>query len=140
MKQFIVLLAILPLMLGLLMQVGLAQSNFALTVRAESIARDCREAAADEGGFSDALRAEAAARLADVSGVSPGELSVAADETPDSEGRLSYRFGIPIRRLTATPALFGVKKGANTGTYILEGTVHARTEEEPPATDDEIDE
>ncbi|MDR2163678.1 MAG: hypothetical protein LBO70_07055, partial [Clostridiales Family XIII bacterium] len=64
MKQFIVLLAALPLMLGLLMQIGLSQSNFALTVRAESIVRDYREAAADAGGFSDALRTEAAMRLA----------------------------------------------------------------------------
>jgi hypothetical protein len=130
MKQFIVLLAVLPLMLGLLMQIGLAQSAFAVTVRAESIVRDCREAAADEGGFTDALRVEAKARLADVTGVPPGDISVAADETPDGEGRLRYRFDIPIRRLMAAPALFGVEGSKNSGVYVIEGEVRARTDTE----------
>ncbi|MDR1495779.1 MAG: hypothetical protein LBS67_02515 [Clostridiales Family XIII bacterium] len=130
MKQFIALLAILPLILGLLMQIGLAQGNFALTVRAESIARDCREAAADAGGFSEALRTEAASRLARAAGVSPGEISVAADEDPTADGSLRYRFEIPIRRLVAAPALFGVKSDKNSGVYVIEGTIRARADEE----------
>jgi hypothetical protein len=126
MKQFIVLLAILPLMLGLLMQTGLAQGNFALTVRAESIVRDAREAAADAGGFTDGLRAETAARLADIAGVPPGDIAVTADGAPGADGVLRYRFGIPIRRLMAAPALFGVRDRENFGVYVIEGEVHAR--------------
>jgi hypothetical protein len=135
MKQFIVLLATLPLVLGLLMQIGLAQSNFALTVRAESIVRDCREYAADSGGFSGAIRAEMAARLAKATGASPGEISITADETPDSDNVIRYRVEIPIRRLVATPALFGIAPQKNAGTYIIEGTVRVHREEDAHTTE-----
>jgi hypothetical protein len=134
MKQFIVLLAVLPLMLGLLMQIGLAQGNFALTLRAESIVRDLREAAAEAGGFSNALRLGAAARLSDAAGVAPGDISVAADETPGADGVLRYRVEIPIRRLMAAPALFGMGDRENSGVYVIEGEVHARTEEADEAS------
>jgi hypothetical protein len=130
MKQFIVLLAVLPLMLGLLMQIGLAQGNFALTVRAESIVRDAREAAADAGGFTDALRAETAARLARAAGVSPGDIAFAADGAPNEDGVLRYRVEIPVRRIIAAPALFDVKESENSGVYVIEGEVRARIEEE----------
>jgi hypothetical protein len=136
MKQFIVLLAALPLMLGLLMQIGLAQGNFALTVRAESIVRDCREYAADAGGFSDALRAEMATRIADATGASPGDISVNADETPDADGVIRYRVEIPIRRLVAAPALFGIAPHENSGNYVIEGTVRVRMHEDVPTTEE----
>jgi hypothetical protein len=129
MKQFIVLLAALPLVLGLLMQIGLAQNNFALTVRAESIVRDCREYAADSGGFSGSIRTEMTARLAKATGVQPGDISVTADETPDSGGVIRYRVEVPIRRLVASPSLFGIAAHENSGTYVLEGTVRIRADE-----------
>jgi hypothetical protein len=144
MKQFIALLAVLPLMLGLLMQIGLAQRNFTLTVRAESIARDLREAATEAGGFSDALCAEAAAKFADAAGVAPGDIAITADETPDDDGVARYRVAIPVRRLVAAPALFGVGNSDNSGVYVIEGSARARPDKSDkgedvtgPAIDDE---
>jgi hypothetical protein len=128
-KQFIVLLATLPLMLGLLLQIGLAQGNFALTVRAESIVRDCREYAAESGGFTDAVRSGMAGRLAGVAGALPGDILIDADSQPDADCVLRYRVGVPIKRLTAAPALFGVDPGENSGVYIIEGSVRIRAEE-----------
>jgi hypothetical protein len=136
MKQFIVLLAALPLMLGLLMQIGLAQSNFALTVRAESIVRDCREYAVDAGGFSGEIRAEMATRLAEMSGARPGDISMDVDETPDTDGIIRYRVEIPIRRLVAAPTLFGIAQHENSSAYVIEGTVRVHTEEEEPTDED----
>jgi hypothetical protein len=136
-KQFIVMLAALPLMLGLLMQIGLSQGNFALTLRAESIARDFREEAADAGGFSHAMRAEAAVRLADAAGVQPGDISVEADSSPDADGALRYRIGVPVRKLTATPLLFGVNPKDNSGVYVIEGEVRVRAVEDDPAAGDD---
>jgi hypothetical protein len=132
MKQFIVLLALLPLLLGLIMQVGQAQGNFALTVRAESIVRDAREAAAGAGGFDADIRAEMAARLAAVAGVAPGDVSVEADAAPDGDGELRYRVAVPVRRLVAAPAIFGIKPSENAGVYTIEGkvTVHRQDAED----------
>jgi hypothetical protein len=133
MKQFIVLMAMLPLMLGLIMQTGLAQSNFTLTVRAESIVRDCREIAAAEGGFSDALRAEMAARLAEAAGVTPGDIGISADEEPDGNGVIRYHLSVPVRRLVAAPGLFSVNTQENAGVYRIEGYVKAVVNDEPDA-------
>ncbi|MDR1292130.1 MAG: hypothetical protein LBJ91_01860 [Clostridiales Family XIII bacterium] len=137
MKQFIVLLATLPLVLGLLMQIGLAQGNFALTVRAESIVRDCREYAADAGGFSDAIREEMAERLAEATGTPPTGIYITADETPDADGVVRYRVEIPIRRLVAAPTLFGIATHENSGNYVIEGMIRVRTAEDPPTEEDE---
>jgi hypothetical protein len=135
MKQFLVLLAILPLMLGLLTQISLSQSNFALTVRAESIMRDCREAAAHSGGFSAELRMETATRLANVAGVSPADISIEADEAPDADGVMRYRAAVPVRRLMAAPAIFGVDSRDNSSIYVIEGSVHALPREEATTTE-----
>jgi hypothetical protein len=140
MKQFIVLLAVLPLMLGLIMQIGLAQGNFALTVRAESIVRDCREYAAASGGFTDDVRREMTSRLADAAGEQPEDISLTADAVPDADGALRYRVGVPEKRLTAAPSLFGTDPAKNSGVYVIEGVTRVPapdSEEEPGADGDE---
>jgi hypothetical protein len=128
MKQFIVLLATLPLMLGLIMQIGLSQSVWTLAVRAEQIVREGAEAAAEAGGFGSGIREDIAGRIARAAGVPQGSVSVEADRTPDAEGRLSYRVTVPVRRLVAAPRLFGVSDADNKGTYTIEGSVRAREE------------
>jgi hypothetical protein len=128
MKQFIVLLAALPLMLGLIMQIGLAQSNFTLTARAEGIVRDCREMAAEKGGFTARVRSELGRRLSGVCGGADGIVIIAEDE-PDEEGAVRYRVEIPVKKLVAAPRLFGIKPGENSGVYVMEGEIYAHEEE-----------
>jgi hypothetical protein len=122
----------LPLILGLIMQVGLSQSNFATLAAAESIVRGrAAPAAADAGGFTDSIRADMAVRLSNVCGVSAADIHISADSKPNTDGYISYQVTVPIRRLVAAPGLFGVKSANNTGRYKIEGTAYARIEDEP---------
>jgi hypothetical protein len=72
-------------------------------------------------------------RLAEAAGVSPGEISVTADEAPDAGGIIRYRVEVPVRRLVAAPSLFGVGSGENSGVYVIEGAAHTRIPEAPAA-------
>jgi hypothetical protein len=57
---------------------------------------------------------------------------VTADKTPDAGGVIRYRVEVPIRRLVASPALFGVASHENSATYVIEGTVRVREDEDAP--------
>jgi hypothetical protein len=70
-----------------------------------------------------------AVRLAEAAGAQPGDISVAADTMPDADGVIRYRVEVPVRRLVASPALFGVAPHENSGTYVVEGTVRIREHE-----------
>jgi hypothetical protein len=138
MKQFIVLLAVLPLTLALIMQIGLAQSNFALIAAAESIVRgSAAPAAADAGGFTNDIRADMAGRLHAATGVPRADISIDADRKAGADGAISYRVSVPIRRLVAAPGIFGISQKDNFATYTIEGTVYGR--KEPERTEEAAD-
>ncbi|MDR0519880.1 MAG: hypothetical protein LBG82_07545 [Clostridiales Family XIII bacterium] len=137
MKQFIVLLAILPLTLGLIMQMGLAQSNFSRIAAAESIVRgNAAPAAADAGGFTSDILAAMVLRLESACGIPPSDVAIDADSKAGADGTISYRVSVPIRRLVAAPGIFGIDPKDNSAVYTIEGTVYRRM---PPEETEEAE-
>ena len=126
MKQFIVLIATLPIILGLLMQIGLAQQNFIKLMRVEQIVGDYRAVAAQSGGFSYSMGSDMRHELSAASGVAESSIVMYLDPQKDSGGgSISYRIEIPGFKLVAANRLFGIKDSDNNSAYIIEGTVQS---------------
>ncbi|MDR0817679.1 MAG: hypothetical protein LBN35_03475 [Clostridiales Family XIII bacterium] len=139
MKQFIVLLAVLPLMLGMLMQIGLAQTNFTKIMRIEQIIEDYRYEASEAGGFTPEMKQEMAAKLARASGTGAGEIYLNLDppRPADMEGEINYSIVLPAGKLVAANRLFGIKDKDNDGYYKIEGSVPNRNTPEIPEPEPE---
>ncbi|MDR2487229.1 MAG: hypothetical protein LBD12_04620 [Clostridiales Family XIII bacterium] len=133
MKQFIVLAAILPLLLGILMQIGLAQTNFTKVMRIEQIVEDYRWEASENGGFSQGMRDGLARDLSAVTGAPSENILLVLDPPrPAGSGRIHYRIGLPTGKLVAAGKLFGIQDSDNDGYYALDGSVPNRKRPEPP--------
>ena len=136
MKQFIVLMAVIPVMLGLLMQVGLAQQNFTRLMRVEQIIEDYRWEASLQGGFSSGMRSELAGKLAEACGVPGDSIALSLDPPGASmSSQISYRIEIPGFRKVAANRLFGIPDADNEGRYVIEGSVPSRLEPPPEPSD-----
>ena len=124
MKQLIVLLATLPVILGLLMQIGLAQQNFVKIMRIEQIVEDHRWQASEAGGFTNDIAQDMAVKISGVSGVPESGISMALDP-PGNDGPhyIHFRIEILAFRLVAANKLFGINDSENSGSYVIEGSV-----------------
>jgi hypothetical protein len=130
MKQFIVLMAVLPLMLALIMQIGQAQSNFMLIARAERVVDAYANSAGRAGGFSAEIGGAMAMRLAEICGVAASDIPMTLDGAPGADGLIRYRVGVPVNRLVAASSFFGIKEADNVGLLMIEGEVSNQSESE----------
>ena len=126
MKQFIVLLAVIPVMLLFFMQFSLEQRNNMKISLMTDIVYAAKEEAKQKGGFDeDALRTELSEKL----GVSPEEIiievpkegSVKRIGTDGSRGIIYYSVTVPIGEVSAGSKYFGIKDGAKYG-YRIESS------------------
>ena len=134
MKQFLVLLAVLPLMLVFFVQFSVDQINSMRAAQLTDIVYAAKEQAKQEGCFSadlqDRLRDDISSRL----GISPDAVSIEADSTPVSRlysadgfssadwerGLIHYRVSVDIGPAMAGTALFGIKEKDNIDTYVID--------------------
>lgn len=127
MKQFIVLLAVFPMMLAFLMQFTVQQNmDYRIQCINQAVENAC-EQAKTEGAFSQenlsALRSE-------VSRVtSCGEEHIRIETSEDVKYRtgaydtremISFHMAVPLQGISAMPALFGISEEENQLLYVLE--------------------
>lgn len=134
MKQFIVLLAVLPLMLVFFVQFSVDQMNSLKTARLSDIVYAAKEQAKQEGCFSDALQGEMREEIASELGISIDRVRIEADSIPVSRlysadgfsssdwerGLIHYRVSVDIGPAMAGTALFGIKDKHNVYTCVID--------------------
>ena len=134
-------MATIPIVLGLLMQVGLAQQNFARQMRIEQIVEDYRWVASEEGGFNSSLAYGFRSDLSKASGMPENSVSLQLDAPKAAgSGDISYRIEIYGFKLVAANRLFGIKDTENSSAYVIAGSVPNRKQDikEPePLAEDE---
>ena len=113
MKQFIVLLAILPIMLLFMMQFSLEQQKSAKAALITDIVYEAKEEAKQQGGFDiDALREELSEKLgldpSDIYIEAPGVRSVKRIEKDGSRGVIKYTVIVPIGETVAGRKYLGI--------------------------------
>lgn len=127
MKQFIVLLAVFPLMLAFMLQFTAQQrTDYRIQLINKAVDNAC-EKAKIEGRFSEKNVNGLRTSLADISDCS--EESIEIDVSNDTKYRIGryddremiyYRVSVPIDGLMAMPGLFGISAEDNSMTYVLE--------------------
>ncbi len=127
MKQFIVLLAVFPLMLAFMLQFTAQQrTDYRIQLINKAVDNAC-EKAKTEGRFSENNVSGLRASLADISDCSEESIEInVSDDTKYRTGRyddremICYRVSVPIDGLMAMPGLFGISAEDNSMTYVLE--------------------
>ncbi|MBO4818816.1 MAG: hypothetical protein J5528_01645 [Firmicutes bacterium] len=126
MKQFIVLLAVLPIMLLFLAQFSLEQQNSKKIALITDIVYAAKEEAKQEGGFdTEKLREE----LADALGADPADIIIEAPEihsvkrveTDGSRGIIKYKVVAPMGEVNAGKKYLGIKDSSSYG-YRIESS------------------
>ena len=114
MKQFIVLLAVLPVMLLFIAQFSLEQQNYTKISLITDIVYEAKEEAKQLGGFdTDGLRAKLSEALdIEASGIiieAQEKYAVPRIEADGSRGIISYKVIVPLHEVTAGRKYLGIK-------------------------------
>ena len=126
MKQFLVMLAVLPLMMVFLLQFSLEQQKSVRLAAASDIVYAAREEAKQEGGFSPQLQRKLKSQLAERLGVSEDEVIIEASELEVyrvgedlSRGIISYSVTVPAGRVMAAGSMFGINDEENSYNFTI---------------------
>lgn len=126
MKQFIILMAVFPLLMIFLLQFSADQRHGKMIAEIQEIVYSAKEVAKQEGFFSPENRGRMREDLASVAGVDPEEIHI------DSEDRIKTRYGagddrliyftvaVPIRSVMAGSRFFGLSEEENSYRFVID--------------------
>lgn len=131
MKQFIVLMAVLPLLLLFMLQMSLDQMNYVQMGRLADAVYIAKEQARAEGCFSEEVTGALRERIAAALSLSPEDVCIEASAEPvprmtaegwRSEGRglIHYRVSVPAGRHMACPGLAGLSEEENAWIFSVD--------------------
>ena len=126
MKQFIVLIAVLPIMLFFLLQFTLEYKNSKVIGMVQDIVYTAKEEAKQKGYFSQELIEKIKLDISIAADLDPEEIIVEADQIIRyrySQGRdrlIYYRVSVPIKRIMAGNKLFGISDEENNYIYTID--------------------
>lgn len=134
MKQFIVLVAILPLMLVFFVQFSMDQVNSSRTGLLTDMVYAAKEKAKQEGCFTKDITDELRDNICSAFGISPSDVVIEATDTVKyrimdagtytqadwERGLIYYKVSVPVGELMAGRRLFGIRESDNTYLYTIE--------------------
>lgn len=134
MKQFIVLVAILPLMLVFFVQFSMDQVNSSRTGLLSDMVYAAKEKAKQEGCFTKDITDELRDNICSAFGISPSDVVIEATDTVKyrimdagtytqadwERGLIYYKVSVPVGELMAGRRLFGIRESDNTYLYTIE--------------------
>jgi len=134
MKQFLVLMAVLPLLLIFLLQFSLDQVNHSRI----GLLSDCiyvsREQARQKGCFTQDIRDDLKERISQILDTDPESIQIDATEDPQyrllsgslmeegglERGLIYYKISVPMGQIMAGPRLFGIREEDNQLIFAIE--------------------
>jgi len=134
MKQFLVLMAVLPLLLVFLVQFSLDQINNSRLGLLSDYVYTAKEEAKQEGYFSEEILNELRSNIAKAFDIMPSDIIIQATQSvryrvmsTDSlsednfeRGLIYYKVSVPIQEIMAGRRLFGIKEEDNSYYYTIE--------------------
>lgn len=130
MKQFIVLLAVFPLMMAFTMQFA-AQQNMDHRIQLinETVHSAC-EKAKTEGRFTEENVEALKDSLAEISDCSAESIKISVSEDTkyrtglyDKREMIKYHVAVPVNGVMAMPGLFGISDEENGMIYVIENEI-----------------
>ena len=126
MKQFIVLMAVLPIMLVLLLQFTNDQANSEKVAFVQSVVYAAKEDAKQEGCFTDEIKERIVSDICEGLSVPPEYVEIEADDEvkyryAEGEGRyINYRVSVRLDNVMAGGRLLGIEEEKNFTTYVID--------------------
>ena len=126
MKQFIVLIAVLPILLLFLLQFTLEQKNSFVIARIQDATYAAKEEAKQEGYFSAEIRDRLKNKISQTTGISSEKIIVESEDSVKfrynigNERLIYYRVEVPIEEVMAGSRLLGISKEENSYVYVID--------------------
>ena len=126
MKQFIVLIGILPLVLVFVLQMGLDQRNNKIIDTVQACTYTAKEQAKQEGCFSKELKENLTEEISLRTGIDESKIHVYGDEQiryryGEKENRLiRYRVEVEIENVMAANRFMGISDSDNRYVYAID--------------------
>ena len=128
MKQFIVLLGVLPILLIFLLQYTLDQKNNDNIGRLQDYVYTAKEQAKQQGFFTTNIKSDLIDKIANDFGINEGDMEIVLGETPkyrtgdfDEREIIYYKISVPIEKIMAGNRFFGISDEENRSMYTIEG-------------------
>lgn len=126
MKQFIVLIAVLPVMILFLLQFTLEQKNSLSIGRIQDITYAAKEEAKQEGYFSTEIKDRLRNKISQATGISSEKIIVESEDSVKfrynigNERLIYYRVEVPMEEVMAGSRLLGISKKENSYIYVID--------------------
>lgn len=127
MKQFIVLMGVLPILFLFLFQFTLDQRNNERIGRLQEYVYSAKEQAKQEGCFTAQIKEEMIGKIEKDFGIAESEMEIVLEETPqyrtsefDERELIYYKVSVPIIKIMAGNHLLGISDEENKGNYTIE--------------------
>ncbi|QHI73186.1 hypothetical protein [Aminipila terrae] len=126
MKQFIVLMGVLPILILFMMQMGLDQKNSQITSIIQASVYAAKEDAKQEGYFSKEIKQKLKNDITRLTGISSDKINIQADSkvkyrySLGEERLIYYRVSVKIGQLMAAPGMHGISQEENSYNYVID--------------------
>ncbi len=126
MKQFIVLLGIMPLIIIFIMQMSVDQINNHTINAVQSCTYTAKEQAKQEGSFSQKIKEELITDISRKTGITKDKIRVYGDEdiklryNTGDDRIIKYRVEVEIDKIMAGNKFLGISDSENSFTYVID--------------------
>ena len=127
MKQFIVLMGVLPILLVFLSQYTLDQKNNDNISRLQECVYQAKEQAKQEGCFTSEIKEEMVGKIGSYFDITEEEIELILEEVPqyrtsvfDERELIYYKVSVPIKKIMAGNRFLGITDEENSGMYTIE--------------------
>lgn len=127
MKQFIVLLGVVPILLIFLLQYTLDQKNNENIGRLQNYVYTAKEQAKQLGYFDHNTKADLIEKITKDFGIHEEDMEIVVDETPkyrtgefDERELIYYKISVPIEKIMAGNKFIGISDEDNRSMYTIE--------------------
>lgn len=126
MKQFIVLMGVLPILIIFMLQMGLDQKNSQITSIIQASVYAAKEEAKQEGCFTKEIKEKLQNDIARLTGITSEKIKIETDSKvkyrySNGEDRLiHYKITVKIDELMAASNIYGISDEDNSYNYVIE--------------------
>ena len=126
MKNFIVCMAVIPLLILFMLQIAMDQKNNEITEIIQSMTYAAKEDAKQAGGFTPEIKQKLICDIHEKTGIETNKIEVTADQIQKyrysiGDNRLiHYRIEVEIEGIMAGNKFYGIRDSDNRYTYVID--------------------
>lgn len=126
MKQFIVLLAVIPILMFFMLQMGLDQKNSQITTIIQACVYSAKEEAKQEGCFTSEIVEKLKNDISKLTGIDKSCISIEADDevkyrhATGDDRLINYKISVYIDNIMVGGEMCGIEDSENGYDYVIE--------------------